>query len=90
MQNSVLCYNSGKQETKRGNMNNILSIKPNRISLESSMAKTIVRQMNQFEHNENKLLHYVYPDLEKRAWQAMDGKDVFKMNSIIKEFDKLL
>jgi hypothetical protein len=72
-------------------MNNVISMRPNRVRLESSMAKTIVRQMSALEvKNNNKMLHTFNPELEKRAWQAIDNKNIFKMNSIIKEFDKLL
>lgn len=55
-----------------------------------SMSQTIVRQMNALEYKENNMLHYFNPDLEKRAWEAIDSMNVFKMDQIIKEFDKLL
>lgn len=59
-------------------------------NLVASMSKTIVRQMNALEYKHNNMLHYFNPDLEKRAWAAIDSKDTFKMDKIIKEFDGLL
>jgi hypothetical protein len=54
------------------------------------MSKTIVKQMNAFEYKHKNMLHYINPDLEKRAWAAIDSKDTFKMDKIIKEFDSLI
>lgn len=59
-------------------------------NLVASMSKTIVRQMNALEYKHNNMMHYFNPDLEKRAWEAIDAKDTFKMDKIIKEFDGLL
>jgi hypothetical protein len=55
-----------------------------------SMSQTIVKQMNALEYRENNMLHYFNPDLEKRAWEAIDSMNLFKMGQIIKEFYRLL
>lgn len=64
--------------------------RPHYANLVASMSKTIVRQMNLLEHKHKNMLHYFNPDLEKRAWAAIDAKDTFKMDKVIKEFDGLL
>jgi hypothetical protein len=56
----------------------------------SSLSKEVVRQMNTLEYKHNNLMHYFNPDLEKRAWVAINTKDTVKMEKIIKEFSQHL
>lgn len=71
-------------------MNNVKQLRPSHTNLVASMSKTIVRQMNALEHKHNKMLHHLNPSLEKEAWEAIDAKNTFKMDKIIKKFDELL
>ncbi len=56
----------------------------------SSLSKEVVRHMSALEYKHNNLMHYFNPDLEKRAWAAINTKDTVKMEKIIKEFSQHL
>jgi len=56
----------------------------------SSLSKEIVRKINDLEYKHKKLMRYFNPNLEERAWVAINTKNTIKMEKIIKEFNDII
>lgn len=54
-----------------------------------SLINTIMGQMNRIEDKVGQCFHEAFPTLETQVWDAIDAKDVSKLNAVIKELDQL-
>jgi len=53
------------------------------------LKRKIAKMMNRIEDINDKMLHEIDPDLEKKCFDAMDSNNICKMNQIIKKLDEM-